>query len=91
MKKNEAVLEDDMLPEYDFRGGERGKFARDYGHNRNLRILAPDLLEVFPDSESVNEALHTLIRVAAASVRTPLKRSAHTAAAAKPKKKKGGA
>jgi hypothetical protein len=90
MKKSEAILDDDMLPEYDFRGGERGKFARDYGRNRNLRILAPDLLEVFPDSESVNEALHTLIRVAA-SVRLPLKRSAHTASAANPKKKKAGA
>jgi hypothetical protein len=88
MKKNEAVLGDDMLPEYDFRGGVRGKFARDYGRNRNLRILAPDLLEVFPDSQSVNEALHTLVRVAAASVAVPLKRSARTAVAPKPKTKK---
>ena len=112
MKKSETVLDDDMLPEYDFRGGERVKFAFDddpldreiefknprlnpfalaYGRNRNLRILAPDLLAVFPDSESVNEALHTLVRVAAASVATPLKRSAKTAAAPRPKKKKARA
>ena len=88
MKKSEAVLDDDMLPEYDFKGGVRGKYARDYGRNRNLRILAPDLLEVFPDSESVNEALHTLVRIAASSAVVPLKRSANTAVAPKPKAKK---
>lgn len=67
MKKNEVVATDDeMLPEYDFRGGVRGKFARDYGRNRNLRVLDPDLLSVFPDSDSVNEALRALLRVKAA-------------------------
>ena len=85
MMKSNVVLDDDMLPEYDFRGGVRGKYARDYGQNRNLRILAPDLLTTFPDSESVNEALRTLVRIAAAS--TAVKRSASTASAPKPKKK----
>jgi hypothetical protein len=89
MKKNEAVLDDDMLPEYDFKGGVRGKYARDYGRNQNLRILDPDLLKVFPDSDSVNEALHTLVRIAAASsAPIPLKRSARTAVAPKTKAKK---
>jgi hypothetical protein len=87
MKKNETVLDDDMLPEYDFRGGVRGKYARDYGRNRNLRILAPDLLAAFPDSESVNEALRTLVRIAAASTAVPVKRSANTASAPKARKK----
>jgi hypothetical protein len=64
MKKNELpTTDDDMLPEYDFRGGVRGKYARDYGRNRNLRILDPDLLAIFPDSESVNEALRELLRM----------------------------
>lgn len=88
MKKNEAVLDDDMLPEYDFKGGVRGKYARDYGRNRNLRILDPDLLKVFPDSDSVNEALHTLVRIASSSTAIPMKRSARTAVAQKPKSKK---
>lgn len=88
MKKTEPAPDDEMLPHYDFRGGERNKYASDYGRNRNLRILAPDLLAVFPDSESVNEALHTLVRVASASVPTPLKRSANTASVPKLKKKK---
>ncbi len=72
MKKNELhPTDDDMLPEYDFRGGVRGKYARDYGRNRNLRILDPDLLTGFPDSDSVNEALRALLRVKAAIQQLP--------------------
>jgi hypothetical protein len=72
MKKNELpTTDDDMLPEYDFRGGVRGKYARDYDRNRNLRILDPDLLTIFPDSDSVNEALRALLRVKAAIQQVP--------------------
>lgn len=85
MKKTESVPDDDMLAHYDFRGGVRGKYARDFARNENLRILAPDLLDVFPDSEAVNEALRTLVRITAAM---PQKISANVASAPKPKKKK---
>jgi hypothetical protein len=84
-KKSAPVEEDDPLDrEIDFSNARPNPFARDYGRNRNLRILAPDLLEVFPDSESVNEALRTLVRLTAA---TPQKISAKTASAPKTKKK----
>ncbi|MEA2343566.1 MAG: hypothetical protein QOF63_1735 [Thermoanaerobaculia bacterium] len=56
-----------MLPHYDFRGGVRGKYARDFGRSENLRILAPELLEVFPDSESMNEALRSIVRITSAT------------------------
>ena len=41
MRKNEIVRDDadDMLPEYDFTAGVRGKYARDFARNRNIRIL----------------------------------------------------
>jgi len=85
MKKNEAVPDDEMLAHYDFRGGVRGKYARDYARSENLRILAPDLLNVFPDSESVNEALRTLVRITSS---IPQKISANTASAPRRKTKK---
>jgi len=85
-KKSTPVEDDDPLDrEIDFSNSRPNPFARDYGHNRNLRVLAPDLLKIFPDSDSVNEALRTLVRVTAAA--TPQKISARTAVAPKTKKK----
>jgi hypothetical protein len=34
----------------------------------NIVLIAPDLLDTFPDSESVNEALRTLKKIATRSV-----------------------
>ena len=64
-----AKSDPDKLEEYDFRGGRRGVYAERYAEGTNLVALAPDVLEVFPDSESVNEALRTLVRAARRSVR----------------------
>ena len=64
MKKVERELEDELRPEYDLgslrvrkAGPERKSFGR-------LAVqLEPDVAEVFPDAESVNEALRLLIRI----------------------------
>lgn len=58
--KNQAEPDEEMLPEYDFRGGVRGKYAQRYRAASNVVVLAPDVAEVFTDSESVNEALRVL-------------------------------
>jgi hypothetical protein len=87
MKKNQTVPDDaEMLPEYDFSAGVRNKYAKGFGRSPNIRILAADLLPIFPDSESVNEALRLLVRIGEAAM--PQKVSAHTATAPEPKKKK---
>ncbi len=52
-----------MLPEYDFTGGVRGKYARRFAAGTNLIALAPDVAAVFRDSEAVTEALRLLIKV----------------------------
>ena len=57
-------LRDKMLPEYDLRGGERGKYARRYAEGSNVVVLSPDVAEAFPNSESVNEALRVLKDIA---------------------------
>jgi len=59
----------DMLDEYDFSGGVRGKYAKRYAEGTNIVILAPDVAEFFPDSESVNVALRALVGVARKNVR----------------------
>ena len=71
MKKAEP---DDIRAEYDLsklRGGVRGKYAARYRAGTNLVLLSPDVAEYFPDEQSVNSALRTLIQVA----KRPLRRT----------------
>jgi hypothetical protein len=63
MKKGRRKAQDGMLPEYDFSKGVRGKYAKRYAEGSNVVVLSPDMAKVFPTSESVNEALRTLVRV----------------------------
>ena len=56
--------EDDMRPEYDLRGGVRGKYYKQYMEGTNIVLLDPDVAAVFGDSESVNQALRVLIKAA---------------------------
>ena len=73
MKKTEIAAEvgeeNEMLEEYDFRGGRRGVYAERYAQGTNLVALAPGVMEVFPDSAAVNEALRTLVKAARRSVK----------------------
>lgn len=79
--KQDSDTLDNMLPEYDFRGGIRGKHHEAYraGHAVTVHkgdetsqvqhftreegavLLEPDVREYFPDSETVNKALRSLI------------------------------
>jgi hypothetical protein len=85
MRKKTEVSDDPLDREIDFSNARPNPYAREYYKSRNLRILAPDLLDVFPDSESVNEALRTLVRLTAD---VPRRVSARTAVASKPGRKK---
>ncbi len=42
----------------------RGKYVERYNSGTNLILLEADVQKAFPDSESVNEALRMLIKVA---------------------------
>lgn len=53
----------DVLPEYDFSKGVRGKYAARYRRGTNTILLAPDLADYFPDSESANHALRAFVEV----------------------------
>ena len=89
MKRKTDTPDDDPLDrEIDFSNARPNPYARQYYRSRNLRLLAPDLLDVFPTSESVNEALRTLVRLNAAL--QPERVSAKTAAAPKTSRRKAG-
>ena len=76
MKQVTSMNDDnEMLEEYDFSEGVRGKYAGRAVAGRKVVTLAPDVAEVFPDSASVNEALRVLIRVARQSANAAVHKS----------------
>jgi hypothetical protein len=85
MKKSEAELDDDPLDreiDYSKMKMVRNPYAAEFYKFRNVVILAPDVLEHFPDSPAVNAALRELI----AQKTKTVKRSAKTARAPRAKK-----
>jgi len=50
-----------MRDEYNFKSGERGKYAKRYKEGTNLILLDPEVAKYFPNSKSVNRALQGLI------------------------------
>ncbi|MDH3461771.1 MAG: hypothetical protein OEM00_12535 [Burkholderiaceae bacterium] len=68
MKK---TVEKDMLPEYDFSGGIRGKYVARLAKGSNVVVLDGDVQKMFPDSTSVNAALRALGKVVEVTRRTP--------------------
>ena len=63
-KTSDSEPEDDLRPEYDFRSLR--VVARGPGRLKRSQVtvdLAPDVAEVFPNSDSVNEALRFLMRI----------------------------
>jgi len=50
----------DMLEEYDFSKGIRGKYAKRYAAGTNVIVIEPDVAKYFPDHDSVNRALRSL-------------------------------
>jgi hypothetical protein len=68
-KAAKAKRDPDMLAEYDFSQGVRGKYAQRYHEGTNIIVLSPDVAEYFPDSEAVNAALRALVEIARGSTK----------------------
>ncbi len=65
---------EELRQEYDLsklKGGVRGKYVSRYRAGTNLVLLSPDVAKYFPDEQSVNTALRTLIHGA----KRPLRRA----------------
>jgi hypothetical protein len=63
MKKVETEMSDELRPEYDLKSLRVRKLGRERKSFGGVVRLEPDVAEVFPDAEAVNEALRFLIRV----------------------------
>ncbi len=68
MKKGKTAMADKLRPEYDLKNLEvrrLGPHRKSFGGG--VIRLEPDVAELFPSAESVNEALRFLIRITKAS------------------------
>ncbi len=73
-KTEKRQRRDELRREYDLsklKGAVRGKYLARYRAGTNLVLLSPDVAEYFPDEQSVNAALRTLIHAA----KRPLRRT----------------
>jgi len=56
----DSKQDQDMLSEYDFSNGIRGKYASRYQEGTNIIKLDDDVRKIFPDAKAVNDALRSL-------------------------------
>jgi hypothetical protein len=71
MKKDNSELDDELLPEYDLKSlrvRKLGSGRKSFGSD--IVRLEPDVAEMFPSADAVNEALRLLIQI---SQRQPAK------------------
>jgi len=75
MKKNKELDKEDLRAEYkrsDFPTGfVRGKYAERLRKASNIVVLKPEVAQVFPNEDAVNNALLSLIELAKKSARMP--------------------
>lgn len=65
---------EEMLPEYDFSGGVRGKYAKRFPEDSVLVLLDADVAPMFPDAKSVNDALRAVGLIIRARLRRTTRR-----------------
>jgi hypothetical protein len=63
MKKIETEMDDELRPEYDPKNLKVRKLGPGRKRFGDVVRLEPDVAEAFPNADSVNEALRSLIRV----------------------------
>ena len=63
MKKSPELDPLAPRPNLDFSNGVRGKYTNQLKQGTNLVVLDPALMSYFPDSESVNRALHAFLAI----------------------------
>ena len=73
-RHNRKTDRDTMRPEYDFSTAVRGVTAARYAQGANIAVIDPEVLDVFPDSATVNRTLCALAPILRLHHRPPSKR-----------------
>jgi hypothetical protein len=67
IQKKEKIMKQskksDIQTHYDFSKGTKGKYSKRYLHGSNIVQIDPDIAEIFSDSDSVNDALRSLLKI----------------------------
>jgi hypothetical protein len=63
MKKAKSNKDDDVRPEYDLKDLRVRKLGPGRKNFGDVVRLEPDVVKIFPDADSVNEALRSLIKL----------------------------
>ena len=71
---NRTSDRDTMRSEYDFSAAVRGVTAARYAAGANIAVIDPEVLDVFPDAATVNQALRALAPVLRQQRRVAAKR-----------------
>jgi hypothetical protein len=67
MKKDKPTMADELRPEYDLKSLEVRRLGPRRKSFGGVIRLEPDVAELFPSAEAVNEALRFLIRITKSS------------------------
>lgn len=79
------AIDEEVLPEYDFSRGVRGRYIARLAKGSNVVVLDRDVQRMFPDSAAVNAALRALGKAVEVAKRpAALNRSTRTRAKAAP-------
>jgi hypothetical protein len=73
-RQNQEDYLDAMRLEYDFSRAARGVTAARYAQGANVAVIDPEVLDVFPHSGAVNQALRALAPILRQQRRTVTKR-----------------
>ena len=60
---NKMRKDQEMLEEYDFNKGVQGKYSERYAKGTNVVVIEPDIAKNFPDHDSVNKALRSVLAI----------------------------
>ena len=72
----QVAAEPEMRAHYSFKGGQRGRYAHLFPEKAHFVALSPEMAAMFPDSDSVNEALRTLVKAVQGKMPANLEREA---------------